>query len=42
MPYLIRPASPEDAVAISQVVINALHHSNAQDYSAEIIAQVAR
>lgn len=42
MPYLIRPATPQDAVAISRVVINALHQSNAQDYSAEIIAQVAR
>jgi N-acetylglutamate synthase-like GNAT family acetyltransferase len=39
---LIRPAINDDAEAISQVVIHALRGSNAQDYSAEIIAQVER
>ncbi|MFJ2682170.1 GNAT family N-acetyltransferase [Pseudomonas sp. NPDC087342] len=36
----IRPANPQDAAAISQVIIQSLRQSNAQDYSAEIIAQV--
>ncbi|KPN89874.1 GNAT family N-acetyltransferase [Pseudomonas nunensis] len=36
----IRLANPQDAAAISQVIIQSLRQSNAQDYSAEIIAQV--
>lgn len=42
MPYLIRQADPQEASPISRVVLSALRQSNAQDYSAEIIAQVAR
>lgn len=40
MDFLIRKATSADAPAISQVIIGTLRHSNAQDYSAEIIDQV--
>ena len=40
MECVIRRATPEDAAAISGVVIAALRESNARDYAAEIIAQV--
>lgn len=42
MDYLIRNAMATDAPAISQTIINALRQSNAQDYSPEIIDQVAQ
>ncbi|MBO1538968.1 GNAT family N-acetyltransferase [Pseudomonas sp. OA65] len=42
MDYLIRNAMAADAPAISQTIINALRQSNAQDYSPEIIDQVAQ
>ncbi|WP_420232648.1 N-acetyltransferase family protein [Pseudomonas sp. ABY48] len=42
MDYLIRNAIDADAPAISQTIINALRQSNAQDYSSEIIDQVAQ
>ncbi|RON69676.1 GNAT family N-acetyltransferase [Pseudomonas fluorescens] len=42
MDPLIRTATHDDAPAISRVVIAALHESNAQDYSQEIINQVAQ
>lgn len=42
MDYLIRNAMDTDAPAISQTIINALRQSNAQDYSSEIIDQVAQ
>lgn len=42
MDYLIRNAMDTDAPAISQTIINALRQSNAQDYSPEIIDQVAQ
>lgn len=38
----VRPATSEDAVAISRVVIAALHESNSQDYSPDVITQVER
>ncbi|AWM92964.1 GNAT family N-acetyltransferase [Pseudomonas sp. 31-12] len=38
----IRPATPADAAAISQVIIRSLRQSNAQDYSPDIIAQVEK
>lgn len=38
----VRPASTDDAHAISAVVIAALRRSNARDYSAAVIAQVER
>jgi predicted N-acetyltransferase YhbS len=38
--YLIRPARPEDAAAISRVIISALRETNAKDYSEAIIARV--
>lgn len=38
----VRPATSEDAAAISRVVIAALHESNSQDYSPEVINQVER
>ncbi|MBH3341262.1 GNAT family N-acetyltransferase [Pseudomonas mendocina] len=38
----IRLATKEDAAAISRIVITALHESNAQDYPAEVIAQVEK
>ena len=40
MDYRIRHARHDDAAAISRVIIAALRESNAQDYSAEVIAQV--
>jgi len=42
MDFRIRNAMDTDAPAISQTVINALRQSNAQDYSPEIIDQVAQ
>lgn len=36
----IRTATPEDAPAISRVIIQSLRSSNAQDYPAEVITQV--
>lgn len=42
MDYLIRNATNADAPAISRTIISALRESNVQDYSAEIIEQVAR
>lgn len=36
----IRTATPEDAPAISWVIIQSLRRSNAQDYPAEVITQV--
>lgn len=36
----IRPATPEDAAAISRVIVSALRESNAQDYPPQVIAQV--
>ncbi|MBP3059714.1 L-amino acid N-acyltransferase YncA [Ectopseudomonas chengduensis] len=38
----IRLATKEDAAAISRIVITALRESNAQDYPAEVIAQVEK
>ena len=38
----IRRANPQDAAAISQVILQSLRHSNAQDYPPEIIAQVEK
>ena len=40
MEYLIRPARPEDAAAISRVIISALRETNAKDYSEAVIARV--
>lgn len=40
MEYLIRTATAEDALAISEVVITALAESNARDYPPEVIASV--
>ncbi|WP_374981361.1 GNAT family N-acetyltransferase [Pseudomonas solani] len=40
MEYLIRTATPDDAAAISQVVLLALAESNARDYPAAVIASV--
>ena len=40
MDCLIRHAINADAPAISQIIINTLRQSNAQDYSSEIIDQV--
>lgn len=40
MDCLIRPATPPDAIAISRVIIGALRESNAEDYPAQVIAQV--
>ncbi|RON19449.1 GNAT family N-acetyltransferase [Pseudomonas frederiksbergensis] len=42
MDYLIRNAMNADAPAISRTIINTLRESNAQDYSSEIIDQVAQ
>lgn len=36
----VRPATGEDAQAISLVTISALRESNAQDYSPDVIARV--
>ncbi|MEB0228308.1 GNAT family N-acetyltransferase [Pseudomonas sp. 10S4] len=38
----IRLATLQDAAAISQVIIQSLRHSNAQDYTPDIIAQVEK
>jgi N-acetylglutamate synthase-like GNAT family acetyltransferase len=38
----IRLANQQDALAISQVIIQSLRHSNAQDYPADVIAQVEK
>ncbi|WP_030128996.1 GNAT family N-acetyltransferase [Pseudomonas sp. QTF5] len=38
----IRIATPEDAPAISQVIVQSLRQSNAQDYPAYVIAQVEK
>ncbi|WP_187673779.1 GNAT family N-acetyltransferase [Zestomonas carbonaria] len=38
----VRPATSEDAAAISRVVIAALHKSNSQDYSPDVISQVEK
>lgn len=38
----IRVATPADATAISQVIIQSLRQSNALDYSPDIIAQVEK
>lgn len=38
----IRPARDSDAEAISAVILSALRETNAQDYSQDIIARVAR
>lgn len=40
MNFRIRNASHNDAAAVSRVIIAALRESNAEDYSAEVIAQV--
>ncbi|TAV41694.1 GNAT family N-acetyltransferase (plasmid) [Rhizobium leguminosarum] len=40
MRYEVRPARPEDAAAISEVILSALRESNAKDYSADIIKRV--
>ena len=40
--YLIRNAMSEDAPAISRTIIKSLRKSNAQDYSSDIIDQVAQ
>ncbi|MCU0093405.1 MULTISPECIES: GNAT family N-acetyltransferase [Pseudomonas] len=42
MDYLIRNATNADAPAISRTILSALRESNVQDYSAEIIEQVAQ
>lgn len=42
MDYLIRSAMNADTPAISRTIINTLRESNAQDYSSEIIGQVAQ
>ncbi|MFO2462845.1 GNAT family acetyltransferase [Pseudomonas sp. 15FMM2] len=41
MPTEVRLAQPNDAEGISQVILAALHSSNAQDYPADVIARVA-
>jgi N-acetylglutamate synthase-like GNAT family acetyltransferase len=38
---LIRSATPDDAGAISRVIIKALQESNAQDYPPEVIASIS-
>ncbi|KNH26939.1 acetyltransferase [Pseudomonas syringae] len=38
----IRTATPEDAPAISRVIIQSLRRSNAQDYPAEVITRVEK
>jgi GNAT superfamily N-acetyltransferase len=42
MECLIRGAMPEDAEAISRLIVAALRESNARDYSPEIIEEVER
>ncbi|SDU90371.1 GNAT family acetyltransferase [Pseudomonas mucidolens] len=41
MPTDVRLAQPSDAEGISQVILAALHSSNAQDYPTDVIARVA-
>ncbi|MGY2050865.1 GNAT family N-acetyltransferase [Methylobacterium sp. JK268] len=41
MTYAIRPARVDDAEAISDVIVAALHVTNARDYSEAVIARVA-
>ncbi|NWE54587.1 hypothetical protein, partial [Brevundimonas sp. P7753] len=41
MSTAVRLAQPTDAEGISQVILAALHSSNARDYPAEVIARVA-
>ena len=41
MSTVVRLAQPADAEGISQVILAALHSSNAQDYPADVIARVA-
>ena len=41
MPTTVRLAQPADAEGISQVILAALHSSNAKDYPADVIARVA-
>lgn len=38
----IRNATPEDAPAISRVIVQSLRSSNAQDYPAEVITQIEK
>ena len=38
----VRPATSNDAAAISRVVLAALRESNSQDYPADVIAQVGQ
>jgi len=38
----IRPATADDARSISQVIIAALHHSNARDYPPGVIEEVVK
>ncbi|MGF6318506.1 GNAT family N-acetyltransferase [Pseudomonas frederiksbergensis] len=38
----IRTATPEDAPAISRVIVQSLRSSNAQDYPAEVITQIEK
>ncbi len=40
MPAHIRAATADDAQAVSSVILKALRHTNAKNYSAEIIARV--
>lgn len=42
MEYRVRPATRNDAAAISRVVLAALRESNSQDYPPDVIAQVER
>ncbi|WLH70404.1 GNAT family acetyltransferase [Pseudomonas sp. FP2309] len=42
MSTAVRLAQPTDAQEISQVILAALHSSNARDYPADVIARVAR
>ncbi len=42
MSTAVRLAQPTDAQGISQVILAALHSSNARDYPADVIARVAR
>ena len=40
MDCMIRPATQDDAAAISRVVITALRESNARDYAPEVISRI--
>jgi GNAT superfamily N-acetyltransferase len=42
MEYQVRPATIEDAAAISRVVLAALHGSNSADYPPDVIIQVQK